>query len=230
VSGAAVVVAGYLERCGAGCAVRDGIVERVTFRANRWRNLDTGIALLGSGAVEAAGTVERNALRTVTLDGEDLSARVVALSIQGGLAGSIDLCSPVFAGCVEFPGFHQPAVVRDSEITDAVVTGGRFGAPDAVTVAGGLSNVTTDTVAGTAVRRLSFRGSVIDGSRTSVLLAGGIVVTSGSVTGCGVDVADLAQLVTPAGGAAPVLQVADIGVGAPPGSVGGNFLNGVLVH
>src|SRR5262249_27058213 len=210
VTSGAFVVAGYLERCGDGCTVTGSVVENVRFHGNTWRNLESGVTVVGSGAAETAGLVEGNALRMIDLAGERIAARTTGLVVQGGLVASIDLCTLVFAGCVQFPGYRQPGTVRDSEVGGFSLRDSTITANQAVTLGGGVSSATEDTVTGVTLHDVTLDGNAIAGG--SVAVIGGVVVTSGTVAESAVRDVLLHENRTPAGGPVAVVQQDELAV------------------
>lgn len=228
VTSGAFVVAGYLERCGDGCNVTGSIVENERFHGNTWRNLEAGLTMVGSAAAETAGLVEGSTLRAVDLTGERIAARTTGLVVQGGLVASIDLCTPVFAGCVQFPGYRQPATVRDSEVGSFTLSDSTITANQAVTLGGGVSSATEDTVTGVTLHDVTLDGNTIAGGSVGVI--GGVVVTSGTVAESAVRDVLLHDNRTPAGGSVAVVQPDELAVGAAAASVHDNVVMGVSVQ
>jgi hypothetical protein len=172
--------------------------------------------------------VEGNMLRTVDLTGERITARTTGLVVQGGLVASIDLCTPVFAGCVQFPGYRQPGTVRESEVGSFSLRDSTIAANQAVTLGGGVSSATEDTVTGVTLHDVTLDGNTIAGGSLAVI--GGVVVTSGTVAASAVRDVLLHGNRTPAGGPVAVVQQDELAVGAAPESVHDNVVMRVSVQ
>jgi hypothetical protein len=225
-----LAVGGYVERCGEGCTVTASVVEHLGLRHNTWRNVDTGVMLAGTGGTEAAALVRDNALRSVELAEERIEARASGLILQAGLAASIDLCMPVFAGCLPFAGYRLPGTIAASELTGVSVSASTIAAADAVTILGGVNTLTEDLVTGMRTRDLTLARNIITGARSDVTIVGGVVVTAGAVVSSTVEQVLLDGNRTAAGAPAAVVALNEVALGAPASSVAGNTVSGVTVR
>lgn len=217
-----LLVAGDAERCGP-CATRGSAVDGVTSRRNVWRARATGVLAAASASFESAGSLAENRLSDVLLEDEEIEAGTTGVVIAGGLAASLPLGGSFLASGVRFPGYREPATIASSRVSGFTVRRTRVTAGDGIVVQGGSVNATEDEVRDAVIERVTVEDSVVDGRRVGVVVLGGVVVDSGTVTRCEVRGLVVAGNTTSRGAPVGAIALDETTTGtAPPDSVRDN--------